>query len=156
MQSPDTTFTTQYRKQTVYHSLLTSYTISTLNDGNTFIFVYNSIWSKFLEYFHKTIVYEFNILLRALGDQSIFYIIMQRWWMTRTKKKEEVFFVLFFGLGCHSMMTVEQPYISQIYVLFVLNGHRAVEVSFLTPRRWASVEQPTDSRTGETFLFRAW
>lgn len=34
-------------------------------------------------------------------------------------------------------------------------GHRAVEVIFFNPRRWARVEQPTGSRTGGTFLLRA-
>lgn len=34
-------------------------------------------------------------------------------------------------------------------------GHRAVEVIFFMPLRWASVEQPTGSRMGGTFLLRA-
>lgn len=36
-----------------------------------------------------------------------------------------------------------------------VKDHRAVEVIFLTPLRWARVEQPTGSRTGGTFLLRA-
>ena len=36
-----------------------------------------------------------------------------------------------------------------------VKGHRAVEVIFFIPRRWARVEQPTGSRMGGTFLFRA-
>lgn len=36
-----------------------------------------------------------------------------------------------------------------------VKGHRAVEVIFFIPRRWARLEQPTGSRTGETFLLRA-
>lgn len=36
-----------------------------------------------------------------------------------------------------------------------VEGHRAVEVIFFIPLRWASVEQPTGSRTVATFLFRA-
>lgn len=37
----------------------------------------------------------------------------------------------------------------------VAEGHRAVEVIFFIPLRWARVEQPTGSRTGGTFLLRA-
>lgn len=37
----------------------------------------------------------------------------------------------------------------------VAEGHRAVEVIFFIPLRWASVEQPTGSRIGGTFLLRA-
>lgn len=36
-----------------------------------------------------------------------------------------------------------------------VRGQSAVEVSFLTPLRWASVERPTGSSMGETFRFRA-
>lgn len=36
-----------------------------------------------------------------------------------------------------------------------VKGHRAVEVIFFIPLRWARVEQPTGSRTGGTFLLRA-
>lgn len=36
-----------------------------------------------------------------------------------------------------------------------VKGHRAVEVTFFMPRRCASVEQPTGSRTGGTFRFSA-
>lgn len=37
----------------------------------------------------------------------------------------------------------------------VAQGHRAVEVIFFKPLRWARVEQPTGSRIGGTFLLRA-
>lgn len=37
----------------------------------------------------------------------------------------------------------------------VAEGHRAVEVIFFRPLRWARVEQPTGSRIGGTFLLRA-
>lgn len=37
----------------------------------------------------------------------------------------------------------------------VAEGHRAVEVIFFIPLRWARVEQPTGSRIGGTFLLRA-
>lgn len=36
-----------------------------------------------------------------------------------------------------------------------VKGHRAVEVIFFIPLRWARVEQPTGSRTGGTLLLRA-
>lgn len=37
----------------------------------------------------------------------------------------------------------------------VAEGHRAVEVIFFIPLRWARVEQPTGSRIGGMFLLRA-